>query len=192
MATLPKVLINHADSKSAGGVALRVRTQAVLEKACMGRLKSSIEFRRSAPPSSSTWPVLRDMLSTDDLREARQQARIIALHPCIRRIQRIQTMMQSCASAAKLRSGGSILHCGLKAMLSLGAPPPRIVIGRPLSRPERASKAVWAICSGQALSLPDAGQRHAEPRPWSPCATAQSRGGQCCSSSIGFRADSVV
>jgi hypothetical protein len=64
------------------------------EEACMGRLKSSIEFRRSAPPSSSTWPVLRDMLSTDDLREARQQARIIALHPCIRRIQRIQTMMQ--------------------------------------------------------------------------------------------------
>src|SRR5215212_12022163 len=28
MATLPKVLINQADSKSAGGVALRVRTQA--------------------------------------------------------------------------------------------------------------------------------------------------------------------
>src|SRR4051794_24488458 len=31
MATLPKVLIKQADSKSAGGVALRVRTQA-LEK----------------------------------------------------------------------------------------------------------------------------------------------------------------
>src|SRR4051794_26453621 len=29
MATLPKVLINQADSKSAGGVALRVRTQVV-------------------------------------------------------------------------------------------------------------------------------------------------------------------
>src|SRR3954468_15998642 len=28
MATLPKVLINQADSKSVGGVALRVRTQA--------------------------------------------------------------------------------------------------------------------------------------------------------------------
>src|SRR3954451_21968533 len=28
MPTLPKVLINQADSKSAGGVALRVRTQA--------------------------------------------------------------------------------------------------------------------------------------------------------------------
>src|SRR3954467_8241418 len=33
MATLPKVLINQADSKSAGGVALRVRTQAVLNLA---------------------------------------------------------------------------------------------------------------------------------------------------------------
>ena len=31
------------------------------------------------------------------------------------------SMMQSYASAAKLRSGGSILHCGLKAMLPLGA-----------------------------------------------------------------------
>jgi len=62
------------------------------EEACMGRLKSSIEFRRSAPPSA--WPVPKDMLSTDDLREARQQARIIAPHTCIRRIQRIQTMMQ--------------------------------------------------------------------------------------------------
>ena len=30
MATLPKVLINQADSKSAGGVALRVRTQGAL------------------------------------------------------------------------------------------------------------------------------------------------------------------
>src|SRR4051812_24511361 len=30
MATLPKVLINQADSKSAGGVALRVRTQGHL------------------------------------------------------------------------------------------------------------------------------------------------------------------
>src|SRR5829696_7099876 len=47
---------------------------------------------------------------------------------------RIGTMMQPCASAAKFRSGGSILHSGLRAMLPLGAPPPRIVIGRPPSR----------------------------------------------------------
>ena len=32
MATLPKVLINQADSKSAGGVALRVRTQDAIKK----------------------------------------------------------------------------------------------------------------------------------------------------------------
>src|SRR3954452_24527599 len=69
----------------------------------------------------------------NDPRGTRHRAQTIAPHTCIRRIQRIQSMMQSYASAAKLRSGGSILHCGLKAMLPLGAPPPRIVIG-PLLR----------------------------------------------------------
>ena len=61
---------------------------------------------------------------------------------------RIGTMMQPCASAAKFRSGGSILHSGLTAMLTLGAPPPRIVIGPPLSRLERAQNAVSLIGSG--------------------------------------------
>src|SRR3954466_7202514 len=75
----------------------------------------------------------------NDPRGTRHRAQTIAPHPCIRRIQRIQTMMQSYASAAKLRSGGSILHCGLRAMLPLGAPPPRIVIWAPYrggTRPE--------------------------------------------------------
>src|SRR5829696_9301589 len=54
----------------------------------------------------------------------------------------IGTMMQPCASAAKFRSGGSSLHRGLTAILPLGAPPPRIVIGHPLSRLERAPNAV--------------------------------------------------
>jgi hypothetical protein len=40
-------------------------------------------------------------------------------------------MMQSCASAAKLRSGGPILPFGLKAKGRLGIPPPRTVIGVP-------------------------------------------------------------
>ena len=40
-------------------------------------------------------------------------------------------MMQSCASAAKLRSGGPILPLGMKAMSHLGTPPPRTVIGHP-------------------------------------------------------------
>ena len=40
-------------------------------------------------------------------------------------------MMQSCASAAKLRSGGPILPFGMKAKGPLGIPPPRTVIGVP-------------------------------------------------------------
>src|SRR5271168_5250471 len=42
---------------------------------------------------------------------------------------RTRTMMQSCASAAKLRSGGPILPFGMKAKGPLGIPPPRTVIG---------------------------------------------------------------
>src|SRR5258705_12570949 len=40
-------------------------------------------------------------------------------------------MMQSCASAATLRSGGPILPFGMKAKGRLGIPPPRTVIGVP-------------------------------------------------------------
>jgi hypothetical protein len=40
-------------------------------------------------------------------------------------------MMQSCASAAKLRSGGPILSVGMKAKGLIGIPPPRTVIGAP-------------------------------------------------------------
>src|ERR1700730_6715479 len=43
----------------------------------------------------------------------------------------IATMMQSCASAAKLRGGGSILVRGAKAMSAVGSPPPRLVNGGP-------------------------------------------------------------
>ena len=44
---------------------------------------------------------------------------------------RTRTMMQSCASAAKLRSGGPILPVGTKAKGHAGIPPPRTVIGVP-------------------------------------------------------------
>ena len=40
-------------------------------------------------------------------------------------------MMQSCASAAKLRSGGPILPIGMKAKGHVGIPPPRTIIGAP-------------------------------------------------------------
>ena len=44
----------------------------------------------------------------------------------------IGTMMQSYASAARLRGGGSILLRGAKAMSVIGAPPPRSVICSPV------------------------------------------------------------
>jgi hypothetical protein len=44
---------------------------------------------------------------------------------------RIQTMMHSYASAAKLRGSGPILTLGFEAMSHNGSPPPRIVIGNP-------------------------------------------------------------
>src|SRR4051812_22280643 len=59
-------------------------------------------------------------LSLDDQRGACQRARIIAPQPCIRSVQRDLTMMQSCASAAKLRSGGPILENGVNTMASFG------------------------------------------------------------------------
>src|SRR3954466_13259462 len=56
----------------------------------------------------------------NDPRGTRHRAQTIAPHTCIRRIERIQTMMQSYASAAKLRSGGALLPCGPQ-----NQPPPR-------------------------------------------------------------------
>src|SRR5260370_38891136 len=50
---------------------------------------------------------------------------------------RNRTMMQSCASAAKLRSGGPILPFGMKAKGRLGIPPPRTVICVPSQALER-------------------------------------------------------
>ena len=60
-------------------------------------------------------------------------------------------MMQSCASAAKLRSGGPILPVGLKAKGLVGAPPPRTV------RHKRADKAETMGCLQRSpFIVPDA------------------------------------
>jgi len=68
--------------------------------------------RRTLSGDSST--VARRKPSLDDQRGACHRARIIAPHPCIRLVHRDLTMMQSCASAAKLRGGGPILETGVK------------------------------------------------------------------------------
>src|SRR3954462_7957977 len=56
--------------------------------------------------------VARRNPSFDDQRGACQRARIIAPQPCMRLVHKDLTMMQSCASAAKLRGGGPILRNG--------------------------------------------------------------------------------
>ena len=58
--------------------------------------------------------------AVDDQRGACYRARIIAPHPCIRLVHRGLTMMQSCASAAKLRGGGPILDNGVDTMPCFG------------------------------------------------------------------------
>ena len=74
-----------------------------------------------------------------------------------------RTMMQSCASAAKLRGGGPILFLGMKAMGISGLPPPRIV------RPARARlHACRAACQGRlsarVLIAPDGSVMYGRPR----------------------------
>ena len=49
-------------------------------------------------------------------------------------------MMQPCASAARLRGGGPILQCGMRAIGRPGSPPPRIVIASPPGNYGRAAK----------------------------------------------------
>ena len=67
----------------------------------------------------------------DDQRGARFRARSNRATTLYSVGPRTQTMMQSCASAAKLRSGGPILPFGMKAKGPVGIPPPRTVIGAP-------------------------------------------------------------
>src|SRR6476660_2854488 len=68
-------------------------------------------------------------------------------------------MMQPCASAAKLRSGGPILPLGMTAMSHLGTPPPRTIIGDPSSGPTApklsgAFSVLLSLCRSQNDALP--------------------------------------
>jgi hypothetical protein len=67
----------------------------------------------------------------DDQRGARFRARFNRATTLYSVGPRTQTMMQSYASVAKLRSGGPILPFGMKAKGPGGIPPPRTVIGVP-------------------------------------------------------------
>ena len=78
---------------------------------------------------------------------------------------RTRTMMQSCASAAKLRSGGPILPFGMKAKGPLGIPPPRTVSA---SRHKRTDKA-------ETVGVSSASSVHCATRKTTPSGTMPSR-----------------
>ena len=75
----------------------------------------------AAPPPhyvvSLSWRHPRDLINRNDLRGARQGALIIRATTLYSvDLWKIQTMMQTCASTAKLRGGGPFLTIGWKAM----------------------------------------------------------------------------
>ena len=99
------------------------------------RLAVAPTLRRDPPLSGHTLTASRATARLrgrdNDQRGARYRARFnraTTLYPVG---PRTRTMMQSCASAAKLRSGGPILPVGMKAKGLVGVPPPRTVIGAP-------------------------------------------------------------
>src|SRR5215471_4340871 len=68
-------------------------------------------------------------------RGARHQARASRRKLVFGRSVRIATMMQSCASAAKLRGGGPILRRGSKTKSQVGLPPPQATVIRLMTWP---------------------------------------------------------
>src|SRR6266568_3481472 len=85
---------------------------------------------------------------------------------------RTRTTMQSCASAAKLRSGGSILPIGMKAKGLVGNPPPRTVIGTPSQADEQGRN--YRGLQRPPFIVPDAKRRRPVQRPAARTATGRS------------------
>src|SRR6202043_2106313 len=70
----------------------------------------------------------------------------------------ILTMMQSCASAAKLRAAGPFFRSASSAMFEYGFPPPRIVNSAVVLKSQRAPNgAEWYARSGKPFQ--DAGRK---------------------------------
>jgi hypothetical protein len=83
-------------------------------------------------------------------------------------------MMQSCASAAKLRGGGPILNRGSKAMSNIGLPSPRLVICGLVSTGEQTAESQSCLATGRQVIVPSAeGVDRPAPRRWSPAAKVQ-------------------
>jgi hypothetical protein len=89
-------------------------TVALLARSRRPTIQGAVTRAVIGPCPETRGQVARRKPSLDDQRGACQRARIIAPQPCIRSVHRGLTMMQSCASAAKLRGGGPILENGVK------------------------------------------------------------------------------
>ena len=72
-------------------------------------------------------------------------------------------MMQSCASAAKLRAAGPFYSSGTRAMGGSGTPPPRIVIGHPA--PTSGTRAELSFPSGFLAQIAACMRKPAGTRP---------------------------
>jgi len=101
----------------------------------------------------------------------------LAPQPCIRWIRSGPTMMQSCASAARLLGGGPILSLGCEPWEWCGSPPPRIVLAlhRVWADECRTCISLFAPAVGsKSLSWRGAKPHRPAPHPWSRSATARS------------------
>src|SRR5215207_5711218 len=87
-------------------------TAALLARSRRPTIQGAVTRAVIGPCPETRGQVARRKPSLDDQRGACQRARIIAPQPCIRLVHGDLTMMQSCASAAKLRGGGPILENG--------------------------------------------------------------------------------
>ena len=82
-------------------------------------------------------------------------------------------MMQSCASAAKLRGGGPILNRGSKAMSNIGLPPPRLVICGLVSTRGQTAESQSSLPHRQFITSSAEGADLPAARRWSPTAKVQ-------------------
>ena len=105
----------------------------------------------------------------DNQRGARFRARLNRATTLYAVGPKTRTTMQSCASAAKLRSGGPILPIGMKAKGLAGNPPPRTVIGIPSQGPKQSGRP-----QRPPIIVPDAKRPRPVQRPAARTATGRS------------------
>jgi hypothetical protein len=119
-----------------------------------GFLFCSFSFDRHASSNRS------QKIRFDMIRGELAIGREIAPQPCIRSIREDRTMMQSCASAAKLRGGGSTLHSGLEAMVFTSDHRHLGFIGKPLARGRQVGCPVVLPFRLLSLFMPDVRRCH--------------------------------